>query len=112
MPNAIRQVAQVPESWEKKYEARNAELAATLNLANLSDRDRAFLATCQKIYERDSGASSPFEQFFCYLVTFVENGHWPTPSDVQQELEEFQSHFECMQRETRYFREAYPEHTS
>ena len=65
--------------------ARTARIAATLDLKGLSDSERAFLATCQRIYRRHSGFTSPFEEFFWTLVISVEFGSWPTPDDVADE---------------------------
>ncbi|MCU1337084.1 MAG: hypothetical protein JWO19_2665 [Bryobacterales bacterium] len=98
-----------PKNWEDEYRARNAQIGATLVLADLSDHERAFLATCQKIHRRDTGCTTPFEEFFTKLVITVESGHWPTPDDVEHELKEFRENFDAMQSDVRAFIEAYPE---
>jgi hypothetical protein len=94
---------------EEDIAAKDARIAATLDLKDLGDSERAFLATCQKLYRRHSGCTSPFEEFFWSLVLDVERGHWPTPDDVARELETFKDDFDDMSRWARYFLEAYPE---
>jgi hypothetical protein len=78
------------------YAARNARIAATLDLTDLRDAERAFLATCQKIARRHTGDNSPFEHFFYTLVHWVELERWPMPGDVAAELEIFRRNFEDM----------------
>lgn len=92
----------------ENYSAAMARIGATLDLKELDDADRAFLATCQKIQRRWAGSNTPFEEFFNELVTRVQHGRWPTPDDVQRELETFRENFEDMQRDVALFRETYP----
>ena len=99
----------INRSWQEESAAKNARIGATLDLIDISDVERAFLATCQKIKRRDSGSTSPFENFFFSLVVSVENGLWPTPDDVARELEEFREDFECMSNWTKAFLEVYPQ---
>lgn len=96
---------------EESYEERNARLAATLNLKDLDDRERAFLAICQKIHDRYTGCNSPFEEFINALVRYVARGEWPTPDDAARELETFREHFDDMRRDAAWFRESYPQVT-
>jgi len=93
---------------EETIVAREVLIAATLDLKDLGDRERAFLAICQKIYRRHSGCTSPFENFFWSLVFSIERGHWPTPDDVEHDLGTFKDDFEDMSRQARYFAESYP----
>jgi len=104
------QAAPVPlKTWEERYAERNAEVAATLDLIGLDDAERAFLATCQKIYRRDTGCNSPFEEFFTMLVGSIESGYWPDPDHVEHELESFRQNWDDMKRDASRFMEAYPE---
>jgi len=89
-------------------EAQDARLASTLDLKDLSDREGAFLATCQKIYRRDFGCVTPFEEFFWSLVINVEDDRWPTPDDVARELAIFRENFEDMDKWARVFVASYP----
>jgi hypothetical protein len=107
MRKATRSVAVQPDR-DAEYKARKAAAAATLNLKNLDETERAFLATCQKIYRRHSGCTSPFEEFFRILVLNVEHDTWPTPDDVSHELESFKRDFEDMDERARIFVESYP----
>ena len=93
---------------EESYEARNARLAATLDLTDISDPERAFLATCQRIYHRDRGSVTPFEHFFWSLVFSVQHDNWPTPDDVEQGLGTFKDDFEDMDKWARVFVDSYP----
>ena len=83
-------------------------VAATLDLKDSSDAERAFLATCQKIYRRDHGCVTPFEQFFWGLVVLAENDLWPTPDRVACELATFRDDFDDMDKWARVFVETYP----
>ncbi len=104
-----RQTVQPIKGGKEDFDASNARVAATLDLQDLDVLERAFLATCQKIYRRDSGSTSPFENFFFSLVVRVESGRWPTPDEVASELEEFREDLDLMRKWTRSFLEAYPE---
>lgn len=109
-PKTVKNAKQLQAKWTgEEYEARKARLAASLDLKDLSDLERAFLATCQKIRRRDRGCESPFEEFFDSLTIMVEVGKWPTPDDVAHELARFREHFEFMRESTRNFIAAYPE---
>ena len=88
--------------------ARTARIAATLDLKGLSDSERAFLATCQRIYRRHTGCTSPFENFFWSLAFSVQCGNWPTPDDVAEELGSFKENFADVVRWAHDFYEAYP----
>ena len=85
-----------------------ARIGATLDLVDLNDHERAFLATCQRIHRRETGCNSPFEEFFDNLVVTVQ-WRWPSPDDVASYLEEFRQNFTDMKRDARQFMEAYPE---
>jgi hypothetical protein len=87
--------------------ARDARIAATLDLKGLDDSERAFLATCQMILRRWTGCNAPFEEFFRCLVLRVESNMWPTPEDVERELKTFKENFEDMRRDARNFLETY-----
>jgi hypothetical protein len=94
---------------EAEVRARDARLAATLDLQNLSDRERAFLAICQKLHRGDRGCDTPFEEFFCHLVFLIEHDRWPTPDDVAEELDSFRENFKWMRETAKSFFEAYPD---
>jgi hypothetical protein len=93
---------------KRDYASMMARLSATLDLKGLSDRERAFLATCQKLDRRWNGSNNPFEDFFHNLVASVWRDSWPTPDDVAQELDEFRKNFDDMRRDAASFLEAYP----
>ncbi len=96
-------------TWQAEYTATMGRLASTLDLKNLDDVERAFLATCQKIERRFTGCNSPFEEFFHNLVRCVQRSEWPTPEDAAAELDTFREHFDDMRRDAAWFLEAYPQ---
>jgi len=100
-----RAATPIDENWE----AKNARIGATLDLQDIPDSERAFLATCQKIHRRERGCDSPFEEFFAHLVFLVERGQWPTPDDVADNLKTFREEFAYMRESSKNFIEAYPE---
>ena len=118
MSKTTKPAAKAPETNEEfsrqmqkgyeGYEARQARIGATLDLKDLGDSERAFLATCQKIYRRDRGSITPFEEFFSGLIVRVEVGMWPTPDDVAVELGTFKENFEDARECAGKFVEAYP----
>jgi hypothetical protein len=88
--------------------AEKRAVAATLNLVGLDDYERAFLATCQKIYRQDAGSTTPFEEFFDGLALAVEMGRMPTPDEVEDVLKQFRMNWNDMKRDAKLFLDAYP----
>jgi hypothetical protein len=109
MPKTPKSPASRPPAREETSNERRVRIDSTLVLANLDDFERAFLATCQKIYRQGRGCVSPFEEFFSSLVTCVKFGDMPTPDDVASDLETFRENFDSMRQSARQFTEAYPE---
>jgi len=112
---AKRQQPEVPpqtgvtvEAWKDDFDRRQANIAATLILMNINDTERAFLATCQKLYRQERSCETPFEEFFEGLVICVQARGLPTPADVEQSLETFRQNWESMKESSRKFLEAYP----
>jgi len=98
------------ELRRREYELNQAKVAAELDIVDLDDTERAFLAVCQRIYGRHSGCNSPFENFFYSLVLRIElGGSWPTPEVVADELETFKKEFEDMHGDAVAFFETYPD---
>lgn len=58
---------------ESEEAARTAKIASGLQLSDLQDDERAFLATCQTIYRRVRGCDSPFEEFFSKMVVSISH---------------------------------------
>ena len=119
-PSRTRKVQPRPaislhETWKAEQAAntarattRTAELAASLDLEDLDERERVFLATCQMINRRNTGCTTPFEEFFHNLAFSVEYGMWPTPDDVASELEEFRRDYDDIRRDATQFLKNYP----
>jgi len=72
-----------------------------------SDRERAFLATCQQLYRRENGCTTPFEHLIWELVTYVEAGVMPTPKMVEEEVKSFRENWEDMRDKAKSFVDAY-----
>jgi hypothetical protein len=82
---------------------RWAAMLDTNTFAQLDRERRAELAVCQHILEREHGCTTPFEEFFSTLITWVSLNSWPTPDRVAQDLETFKQNFEDMERDARLF---------
>ena len=101
---------EIPQAeWKVRNELRRAALSAGLVTVDLSVHERAFLAACQQIYRQDAGSNTPFEEFFRNVLMQVQLGDWPTPDDVEHDLETFRKNFDDMKRDCQAFVKAYPE---
>jgi hypothetical protein len=101
---------EIPQAeWQARDELRRAALSAGFVGAGLDDRERAFLGACQQIYRQDTGSNTPFEEFFRNVVLHVQLTSWPTPDDVEHDLETFRKNFDDMKRDCAAFIKAYPE---
>src|SRR5579863_7538707 len=101
----LKAVEDNKESWEAKH----ARIGATLDLIDLDDHERAYLAVCQQIHRRYTGDNTPFEAFMDSIVLRVSYGSWPTPNDVAVFLETFREHYDDMKADVRKFVATYPE---
>lgn len=101
---------ETPEQRKARNDQLQAENAARLKVRRLKTAEKSFLATCQRIYHRDRGSSTPFEEFFVFLVTRAERDMWPTPDMVASDLEQFRQNWESIKEEIALFRESYPNH--
>jgi len=93
--------------WRVENDLRRKKQAAALITAGLREYERAFLATCQLLFRSDTGCNTPFEKFFRNIVLHVQICGWPTPEDVESELQDFKRNFRDMQRDAESFRKAY-----
>ncbi len=96
------------KDWHAEIRLSRKKSAKTLVTSGLRDYERAFLATCQKLFRSDTGCNTPFEEFFRNLVIHVQINGLPTPEVAEEELHDFSRNFRDMKRDCEAFEKAYP----
>lgn len=86
-PNPLTEqaAADFRDDSHRQYVREKEAIAKKLDLNDLDYEERAFLAMCQEIYRNDTGGpATPFETFFCNIVSLTSHRCPLDPSDLDE----------------------------
>ncbi len=92
------------------YDRRRAAVRESLVSDNISDDERWFLGTCQQIWRKHNGMTTPIEDFIFNLVHAYLHECALTPKEIlEDQFADFEENFEIMRRDILNFVKRHPE---